>query len=55
MVVDRTEFEKMKSEYYTLRGWDVASGVPTKTKLEELNLGDIAGEWMRLSENMPEW
>jgi aldehyde:ferredoxin oxidoreductase len=50
MVVDRTEFEEMKSEYYTLRGWDVASGVPTKTTLEELNLGDIAGEWTRLSE-----
>ena len=53
-VVERTEFEKLKSEYYTLRGWDVASGVPTKKKLEELDPGDIAGEWTRLGEKIPE-
>ena len=39
--IDRTEFEKMKDEYYLLRGWDVATGIPTRTKLEELDLGDI--------------
>ena len=41
-VVDRQEFEKMKSEYYELRGWDVVSGLQTKEKLVELKLGDIA-------------
>lgn len=41
-VVGREEFENMKSEYYGLRGWDVASGLPTKAKLEELRLADIA-------------
>jgi aldehyde:ferredoxin oxidoreductase len=41
-VVERDEFEKLKSEYYELRGWDVESGFQTKTKLEELELGDIA-------------
>jgi aldehyde:ferredoxin oxidoreductase len=40
-VVDRERFEKMKDEYYQLRGWDVASGLQTKAKLKELGLQDI--------------
>ena len=43
-VVERAEFEKMKSEYYTLRGWDVESGLQTKTKLKELELNDVASD-----------
>jgi aldehyde:ferredoxin oxidoreductase len=43
-VVDRNEFENMKSEYYELRGWDVATGFPTRARLEELGLGDIADD-----------
>ncbi len=43
-VVDKEEFEKMKSEYYQLRGWDVASGLLTRNKLEELQLNDIAAD-----------
>jgi aldehyde:ferredoxin oxidoreductase len=46
-VVERAEFEKMKSEYYELRGWDVESGLPTKAKLEELELGDVATDLKR--------
>jgi aldehyde:ferredoxin oxidoreductase len=42
--LEREQFEKMKSEYYELRGWDVGSGLQTKAKLEELDLGDIAKE-----------
>jgi aldehyde:ferredoxin oxidoreductase len=41
-VVDRDKFENMKDEYYQLRGWDVTSGLQTKTKLEELGLKDVA-------------
>ena len=41
MVLDRSEFEKMKDEYYGIRGWDVATGLQTKDKLKELDLGDI--------------
>jgi aldehyde:ferredoxin oxidoreductase len=43
-VIERTEFEKMKDEYYHLRGWDEASGLQTLSGLEALDLGDIAGE-----------
>jgi aldehyde:ferredoxin oxidoreductase len=41
-IVDRADFEKMKDEFYALRGWDVTSGVPTRAKLQELGLADIA-------------
>lgn len=42
MVVDRKEFEKMKDEYYEIRGWDVKTGLQTKAKLEDLNLAQVA-------------
>jgi aldehyde:ferredoxin oxidoreductase len=34
----------MKSDYYELRGWDVESGLPTRAKLEELKLNDVAAD-----------
>jgi aldehyde:ferredoxin oxidoreductase len=40
-ILERKDFEKMKDEFYALRGWDVATGVPTKAKLKELDLEDI--------------
>jgi aldehyde:ferredoxin oxidoreductase len=43
-VVDREKFEKMKDEYYQLRGWDIQSGLQTKAKLVELGLEDIVKE-----------
>jgi aldehyde:ferredoxin oxidoreductase len=43
MVVDRGEFEAMMDEFYRIRGWDVASGLQTRTGLDELDLSDIAG------------
>jgi aldehyde:ferredoxin oxidoreductase len=46
--VDRAEFERMKDEYYALRGWDVATGLQTRKKLEELKLGFVVGEMERL-------
>jgi aldehyde:ferredoxin oxidoreductase len=41
-VVDRDKFEKLKDEYYQLRGWDVPTGFPTIARLEQLGLRDIA-------------
>jgi len=31
----------MKDEYYQHRGWNVETGLPTKTRLAEIGLGDI--------------
>ena len=41
IVLDRSEFEKMKDNYYQLRGWDIGTGIPTLTRLDELDLSDI--------------
>lgn len=43
-VVDRGQFEKMKDEYYQLRGWDVTTGLQTRAKLKEIGLEDVAEE-----------
>jgi aldehyde:ferredoxin oxidoreductase len=42
MTVDRDEFEKMKGEFYGIRGWDVESGLQTRKSLEDLDLKDVA-------------
>ena len=41
-VLEKKDFEQLKSEYYALRGWDVASGLPTKERLNALQLEDVA-------------
>ncbi|MFC1864073.1 aldehyde ferredoxin oxidoreductase C-terminal domain-containing protein, partial [Thermodesulfobacteriota bacterium] len=41
-VVDKSEFEKMKNEFYSLRGWDEASGLQLKSGMNKLGLDDIA-------------
>ncbi len=43
-VLDREKFEKLKDEFYALRGWDVASGRQTMATLSKLGLEDIARE-----------
>ncbi len=47
MVVDREQFERMKDEYYGIRGWDVRTGLQKRARLEELGLGDVAAELER--------
>jgi aldehyde:ferredoxin oxidoreductase len=42
MVLEREDFEKLKDEYYGIRGWDVPTGLQTKASLEALDLGDVA-------------
>lgn len=44
MTVDRQQFERMKDEYYAIRGWDVRTGLQKKARLEELGIGDVAAE-----------
>jgi aldehyde:ferredoxin oxidoreductase len=42
------KLETMLTEYYADRGWDVKTGLPTKPKLEELGLINVAEELERL-------
>lgn len=43
-VLDRSEFEKMKNDYYQLRGWDMDTGFPTRARLHELGLNDVTDD-----------
>lgn len=42
--LDRDAFERMKDEYYGLRGWDGATGLQTRKSLETLGLGFVCEE-----------
>jgi aldehyde:ferredoxin oxidoreductase len=37
----------VKDEYYSLRGWDVGTGLQTRAKLEELGLKDVVEDLER--------
>ncbi len=43
-VLDRDKFEQMKDEYYEQRGWSKETGIPTREKLIELGLEDVAAD-----------
>jgi aldehyde:ferredoxin oxidoreductase len=47
-VIDLEKYNQMLDEYYELRGWD-KNGVPTRKKLEELNLGYVADHMENLT------
>lgn len=38
------ELDKLLDDYYTARGWDLKTGIPTRKKLEELGLQSVAEE-----------
>jgi aldehyde:ferredoxin oxidoreductase len=40
--LDRAQWEPLKDRYYEARGWDVGTGRPSRVKLEELGLKDVA-------------
>jgi aldehyde:ferredoxin oxidoreductase len=40
--LDRDEVAKALEKYYEISGWDAATGVPTREKLEELDLAWVA-------------
>lgn len=41
MVLELSALEAMKDAYYTARGWDLRTGLPTPSKLRELGLEDF--------------
>jgi len=43
-LISKEDLNRMLDEYYTERGWDVKTGIPTRNKLVELGLEDIAGQ-----------
>jgi len=53
-LIPKETVNKMLDHYFELRGWDLNTAVPTREKLESLDLREVADE---LEENMPypEW
>lgn len=52
-ILDSRKFETMKDDYYKLRGWDVATGVPTRNTLEKYGLGYVADDLEKLNKMIP--
>lgn len=46
--LDARKFKELLEKYYKLHGWDTATGYPTRAKLEEMGLRDVARELARL-------
>jgi aldehyde:ferredoxin oxidoreductase len=40
--LDQATFDRILDSYYVHRGWDLTTGWPTRAKLEELGLSDVA-------------
>ncbi len=43
-LISKEDLNLMLDEYYTVRGWDLKKGTPTRAKLIELGLGYVADE-----------
>ncbi len=48
MVITPEMLEKMKDEYYQMRGWDRETGIPTPQQLLKLDLPDIAEDMKKI-------
>jgi len=46
--LDKALFEKMKDEYYSLRGWDVETGYQKESTLKTLDMKDIAKDLKKM-------
>ena len=44
VTIDREKFLKLLDKYYELSGWNLTNGHPTRAKLVELGLDDVADE-----------
>ena len=53
MKLDKAKFEKMKDEYYKLRGWDIETGNPTRGTFVKLGMKDVADSLDKLG-RLPE-
>jgi aldehyde:ferredoxin oxidoreductase len=43
-LISKGDLKVMLDEYYTSRGWDLNTGIPTRKKLLELGLDDVADQ-----------
>ena len=50
MMISRENLDTMLDEYYTFRGWDLKTGIPTPERLVSLGLEDVAADMKRYLE-----
>jgi len=50
--LDKDKWEKMKDNFYKLRGWDIETGWPTEDKLKELGLYDVIYKLRKLKKKI---
>jgi aldehyde:ferredoxin oxidoreductase len=43
-LISKEDLKVMLDEYYTLRGWNLNTGIPTREKLVELGLDYVADQ-----------
>jgi len=43
-LISKDDLKVMLDEYYTMRGWNLNTGIPTREKLVELGLHDVADQ-----------
>ncbi|MEM3045832.1 MAG: aldehyde ferredoxin oxidoreductase C-terminal domain-containing protein [Candidatus Bathyarchaeia archaeon] len=48
ILLDTAQFSRLIDEFYELRGWNKSTGRPTREKLEELDLREVADELDKL-------
>jgi aldehyde:ferredoxin oxidoreductase len=44
IILEQSELDRAMDSYFEKAGWDVASGIPTRTTLESLDLGWVADD-----------
>jgi aldehyde:ferredoxin oxidoreductase len=47
-MIDPAKLEEMKTEYYTMQGWDPATGAPTQETLIHLGMKDVAEDLKKM-------
>ena len=53
LAFDRQKWNAMLDEYYSLLGWEIETGIPTRKTLETLGLAGVAGDLERLGKLRP--
>jgi ribonuclease HII len=47
-IVNKVKWDAAMDEYYTAMGYDLSNGWPTRARLEDLDLKDVADEMQKL-------
>ena len=51
--LDQKKFESVKTEYYKLMNWDVATGLPTRATLKKLGMEDVLSSFEKRAFRLP--